>query len=96
MCFEVTNDMQLKRMEFGKYNFTIHNCLTLDDNAWTQVTYRTMNSALKKLLPDSVALRDFDGFEPDDSVLIAEVVSMGKCMGLRVESDDVPEPLESH
>ena len=92
-CFEVTNDMQLKLMEFWKDHFTVLNCLTLIDNAWTQVTYRTLNSAWKKLWPDSVAERDF---ESDDSALIDGVVSMGKSMGLKVERDDIHEHLKSH
>ena len=80
-------------MEFWKDHFTILNCLILIDNAWTQVTYRTLNSAWKKLWPDSVAERDF---ESDDSALIDGVVSMGKSMGLKVERDDIHEHLKSH
>ena len=34
--------------------------------------------------------------KPDDSVLIDEVVLMGKSMGLEVEREDVHEPLKSH
>ena len=78
-------------MVFYKDHFTILNCFTLIDNAWTQVTYRTLNSAWRKPWPDSVAERDFEGFESDDSSLIEEVVSIGKSLGLKVESDDVHE-----
>ena len=39
MCFEVTNDTELKLSEFWKGHFTILDCLTLVDNSWTQVTY---------------------------------------------------------
>ena len=95
-CFEVTNDTQLKRREFWKDNFTILNCLTLIDNAWTQVTYRTLNSARKNLWPDSVAERDFEGIESDDSAHIDEVVSMEKGMGFKVESEGFHELLRSH
>ena len=45
---------------------------------------------------DSVAERDFEGFESDDSSFIDEVVSMGRSMGLEEESDDVHELLKSH
>ena len=81
--------MQLKLGGFWKAHFTILNCLTLTDNAWTQVTYITLNSAWRKLWPDSVAERDFDWFESDDSVLIDEVMSMGKGMELKVEMKKV-------
>ena len=60
------------------------------------MTYRTLNCALKQLCPDSEAERDFEVFEPDDSALIDEVVSIGKRMGLKVESGDVHELLKSH
>ena len=60
-------------MEFWKSSFTILNCLTLIDNAWTHVKYRTLNSEWKKLWSDSVAERDFEGFESDDSAFIDEV-----------------------
>ena len=46
-CFEVTNNTQKKHMEFWKDHFTILNCHNLMDDAWTQVTYRTLNSAWK-------------------------------------------------
>ena len=72
------------------------NCLNLIDNAWVHVTYRTLNSALKKLCPDSVEEREFEGFESDDSALIDEVVSMGKSMELEVESEDVYELFKSN
>ena len=54
-CFEMTNDRQLKLRESWKDPFTTLNCLTLIDNAWTQVTFRTLNSAWKTFLPDSLA-----------------------------------------
>ena len=55
--------------------------------------YRTQNSAWKNHWLDSVAERDF---EPDNSALIDEVVSMGKSMGLKVESEDDHELLKNH
>ena len=50
---------------------------------------------MEKLWPESVAVHDFDGFEPDDSALIDEVVSMGRCMGFQLDSEDVHELLKS-
>ena len=95
-CLEVTNDTQLRLREFGKDHFTTMNSLTLIDNAWTQVTCKTLNSAWKNLWPDTVAERDLEGFDPDDRALIDEVVFMGKSMGLEVESEDVYELFKSH
>ena len=88
-CFEVTNDTQIKLRAFRRDPFTILNFLTLIDIVWTQVTHRSLNSAWKKLWPDSVAEQDFDGFKSDDSSLIDEVVSTGKSMGLKVEREAV-------
>ena len=60
------------------------------------MTYGILISAWRKLWPDSLAERDFEGFESDDSALIDEVVSMGKSKGLEEESDDLHELLKSH
>ena len=60
------------------------------------MTYRTLNSAWKKSWPDSVARPDFQGFEPDDSSIFVEVVSMGKSIGPEVKCKDVHELLKSH
>ena len=49
----------------------------------------TLNSAWKKLWPDSVAERDCEGFESDGSALVDKIVSIGKSMGLDVQSEDV-------
>ena len=51
---------------------------------------------MEKRWQDSVAERDFEGYEPEDSVLIDEVMSMGKSMGLEVECVDIHELLKSH
>jgi len=48
-CFEVTSDTELTLRDFWKRHFNILHCLTLIDKAWQQVTYRTMNSAWRKL-----------------------------------------------
>ena len=44
---------------------------------------------MKNLWPDTVAERDIEWIEPDNSALIDEVVSMGRSMGLEEESEDV-------
>ena len=51
---------------------------------------------MENIWPESVAERDLEGFDPDDSALIDEVVSMGKIMGLEVESEGVHELFKSH
>ncbi|XP_076358046.1 uncharacterized protein LOC143250798 isoform X2 [Tachypleus tridentatus] len=53
-----------------------------------------MNSAWKKLWPDSVADRDFGGFEAES--VVEDTVSLGKCMGLNVSGDDVEELVEDN
>ena len=95
-CSELTNDTQLIHKEYCKDHFTFLKSLTLIDNAWTQETYRTHNSAWKKPWPDSVAEGVLEGFESDDCALNDEVVFMGKVIGLDVESEDVHELLKSH
>ena len=55
-CLDVANDAQLTLGEYWKDHFTILNCLTLIDDALNQITCRTLNSAWKKLWPDSVAV----------------------------------------
>ena len=47
--FEITNDTELTLREFWKGHFHILNAINLIDSAWSQLNYRTMNSAWKKL-----------------------------------------------
>jgi len=93
-CFEVTCVTGLTPRDFWKHHFNILHCLTLVDKARQQVTYRTMNSAWRKLWPECVAGRDFEGFDNEDSDVIDDVVSLGKNMGLEVNNEDVEELLE--
>ena len=60
-CFEVTNDTQLTLREFWKNHFSILNCISLIDKAWVEVSSRTMNSAWKKLWPECVLQKHFEG-----------------------------------
>jgi len=55
-----------------------------------------MNSAWRKLWPECVAGRDFEGFDNEDSAVIDDIVSLGKNMGLEVNNEDVEELLEDH
>jgi len=55
-----------------------------------------MNSAWRKLWPEYVAGRDFEGFDNEDSAVIDDIVSLGKNIGLEVNNEDVEELLEDH
>ena len=44
-CFEVTSDAQLTLREFWKDHFNILHYVTLIDEAWCEISYKTMNSA---------------------------------------------------
>ncbi|XP_026548757.1 tigger transposable element-derived protein 1-like, partial [Notechis scutatus] len=92
-CFNVTEDTSLTLREFWKNHFNIVHCLSLIDKAWEDVTYWTLNSAWKKLWPECVAERDFEGFEPS---VVDEIVSMSNSMGLEVDSDDIEELVKDH
>ena len=106
-CFEVTSDTQLNPLRFWKNHFNIYHRITLIDKAWNQVPYRTMNSAWRKLWPNCVTEREFEGFDSvagtstaadveeelqEDSQLIDEIVSMGQNLGLEMDSGDVEQP----
>jgi len=55
-----------------------------------------MNSAWRKLWPECVAGRDFEGFDNEDSAVIDDILSRGKNIGLEVNNEDVEEILEDH
>ncbi|GBO19329.1 Tigger transposable element-derived protein 1 [Araneus ventricosus] len=67
----------------------------MDQQAWLSVATRTLTSAWKKLWPESVAERTFEGFEPEVPVE-EEIVSLGKSMGLVMDERDVNELVEEH
>ncbi|XP_066980113.1 tigger transposable element-derived protein 1-like [Macrobrachium rosenbergii] len=92
-CFRVTEETKLTLKEFWKKHFNVFHCITLIDNAWTEVTYRTLNSAWRKLWPQCVTVRDFEGF---DAEIVQEIVSMGNSMGLQVNDEDVEELVAEH
>ena len=101
-CFEVTESTNLTLREFWRSHFNIVHCLKIIDQAWVGVTRRTLNSAWKKLWPDAVALRDFEGFGPEAASVPApesdldEIVSIGKSMGLEVKEDDITQLVKEH
>ena len=79
-CFELTENTNLTNRKFWKehYNFVV--CIRLIDMALEGATKRTLSSAWRKLWPDVVSERDFQGFEPKAEVM-KEIVSLGKTMG---------------
>ncbi|XP_051909559.1 tigger transposable element-derived protein 1-like [Hippocampus zosterae] len=98
-CFEVTMETNLTLREFWKDHFNILHCLTILEKAWEQVTRRTVQLSWRKLWPASMVPRFFEGFEPDPALetdVVDEIVSLGKFMGLEVDSDDVEELVEEH
>lgn len=108
-CFEVTNDKQLTLRDFWKNHFNILCCINLVDQAWNEVSYSTMNSAWRKLWPDCVTERDFEGFqaaeatntsagiaEDIDDKIIKDIVTLGQSMDLEMDNEDVEELLEEH
>lgn len=97
-CFDITENTQLTLREFWKSHFDIVACLKMIDMAWQGVTRRTLNSAWKKLWPEAVAPRDFDGFEVVEEVEpeVNEIVSLGKDMGLEVNDEDIEELIQEH
>lgn len=46
------------------------------------------NSAWRKLSPECVVGRDFQGFDNEDSVVINDIVSVDKNMGLELNNED--------
>ncbi|GBM25870.1 Tigger transposable element-derived protein 1 [Araneus ventricosus] len=94
-CFEVTENTNLTLREYWKDHFNIVVCLRMIDQAWMSVTTRTLTSAWKKLWPESVAERTFEGFKPEVPVK-EEIVSLGKSMGLVMDERDMNELVEEH
>ena len=94
-CFEITESTNLTLREFWKEHYNIVIGLHIIDLAWQGVTRKTVNSAWRKLWPDVVAERDFEGFKPETEVL-DEIVSLGKSMGLEVDEGDINKLVEEH
>ncbi|XP_064090690.1 tigger transposable element-derived protein 1-like [Macrobrachium nipponense] len=96
-CFEMTEGTNLTLREFWKDHYSVYNCLNLIDKAWQGITRRTLNSAWKKLWPNCVAERDFEGFETVEKGAVEdEIVSLGMSLGLEVDTDDIDDLLTEH
>ena len=80
-----------------KDHLNILHCSILINEIWCEVSYKTINSAWKKLWPEAVTPRDFEGFEDDPgSPTVEHIVSLGRSMGLEVNAEDVEELAEEH
>ena len=58
-----------------------------------EISLKTTNSDWKKLWPDCVAGRDFEGFEEP---IVSAIVALGHSMGLEVNEEDMKELVEDH
>ncbi|KAH0623477.1 hypothetical protein JD844_006250 [Phrynosoma platyrhinos] len=65
------------------------------DLAWQEVTRRNLNSAWRKLWPDSVSTQGFEAVVDVESE-VSKIVSLGKTMGLEVDDEDIDELIEEH
>ncbi|XP_068217886.1 tigger transposable element-derived protein 1-like [Palaemon carinicauda] len=108
-CFEITNKTSLTMCEFWKEHFDVVTYIRLIDQAWQEVSRRILNSLWKKLRPDTVSSRDFEGFlvgiaeaeakkvddpEPVAQLEVDEIVTLGRSMGLVVSENNINELLE--
>ncbi|GLV37474.1 hypothetical protein CBL_10560 [Carabus blaptoides fortunei] len=94
-CFEVTSDTELTFRDFWKNHFNILHCLRIIDKAWDEVSLRTLKSSRRNLGPDCVVLKDLEN-TATEAVVVNEIVSLAKSMGLDVDSDDVEELIKDH
>ncbi|XP_026464559.1 tigger transposable element-derived protein 1-like [Ctenocephalides felis] len=92
-CFDVTDNTNLTLREFWKNHFNIVICLKIINQAWQDVTTRTLTSAWKKLWPEIVGEMAFEEFKPEAAV-VEEIVSLGKSMGLEVDEKDLNDLVE--
>ncbi|GBL81755.1 hypothetical protein AVEN_93520-1 [Araneus ventricosus] len=86
-CLETT----LTLREYSKYHFHIVSCLKMIEDAWEEVTKRTLTSAWKRLWSlSNVTLRS--PVEP----MVNAIVSLAKIRGLEVDSIDIDQLVEKH
>ncbi|XP_061625057.1 tigger transposable element-derived protein 1-like [Phyllopteryx taeniolatus] len=93
-CFQVTKGTDLTLTVFWRDHFNIFHCINIIDEAWREVSYRTLQSAWKKLWPTCVPERDFEGLDNEEAAVVDDIVSIGKSMGLEVDRQDVEELVE--
>jgi hypothetical protein len=76
--------------DFWKGHFNIADVVFLIVIAWNEVSVRCLNSAWRPLWPDTVAPRDFKGFQQlEEEPVVQEIVCLGSYMGLEINEEDV-------
>jgi len=94
-CFEVITDTKLTLRDFWKNHFNILHCVRLINQAWGDVSVRTLQSAWKKVWPDCVNGDALEGHE-DKIEIVDAVVLLGKAMHLEVDEADIEELVEEN
>ena len=95
--FEVTKATNFTRQEFWKDHFQVTNCLKVIHKPWDGVTKRTLDSTWRKLWPHCILGHDLEGLVHEQQPLVVDqIVSSGKTMGLEVNEDDIQELVEEH
>ena len=80
-----------------KSHFNIEDAVFLIVVAWKEVSVRCLKSAWRQLWPDSVAPRDFEGFQQSEEEPVArETVWLGSSTGQDIDEEDVEELVEDH
>ncbi|XP_068245325.1 tigger transposable element-derived protein 1-like [Palaemon carinicauda] len=89
----ISNFMKL----YTKYleHFDIVICLKMIDQAWQEISRRTLNSAWTKLWSEDDS-ENVDDPEPDAQSEVAKIVTLRKSMGLEVDETDIDELIQEH
>ncbi|XP_068213307.1 tigger transposable element-derived protein 1-like [Palaemon carinicauda] len=98
-CLEIIESINLALRQFWKEHFDIVICLKIIDQSWQEVLRRSLNSARKKLWPDADSAQDFEGLhavQAEDDSEVAEIITLGKSVGLEVDEANIDELIEEH
>lgn len=82
--------MELTLGDFWKHHFNIFHCLNLTDEAWRQVTYRTINSEGnygRIMLPADY----IEGFDTKYFAVVDDIGSLGNNTGMEVNNENLKE-----
>ena len=91
-CFEATSTSDVTLKDFWKSHFNIAGAVFLIVVVWKEVSGRCLKSACRPLWPDTVAPRDFEGFQQlEEQPVVQEIVCLGSSMGLQINEEDVEE-----
>ena len=92
-CHNVINeyDYGITFRDYLKNYYNIFHCIHLNEEAWDEVTSRTLRGAWKNLWPWPSCINDFGRIHGQEDTFIQEIITMGQYMGLQMERDDVEE-----